>query len=830
MTEFTRKYLLWLLAPPFLVLVPLAFLFLAQVIHLTLSSGSMLLILLVVVCGASTLLVAQLVAPYATAVGEAQRSGGDLAKPMSSLLDRAVRSSLLAWTAGGVIFNILGTLLVLRTALGFSYFLVASMIVAFPATAWAYATTKRQMSNVASQADKTRYLGRQVSLGKKIAIVFIGSFILSAAVLIELISSKVSTTLERLAIASSAERFDRVFDSANILFRADAEALNTLREYVPREYSLHLIDKNGKVVSTKDPLTAAEAAAILQIQNGDSTSFISPHVSRFGRLKDGSILVLSIPWAPYANIPFQITFYTLIIALFTTAFFSVATFFLARDITTPMRELSDIATEMAQGNFDTATRVFSDDEVGQLAESFSETRTNLRRLLGRVGGSGATITDGVRVITGGTDSLLSHAREQAELTEGSTLAVENMRAGITGVLQAADTVTELTQDASARALELQASAEEVARSMDHLFQSVEKTSTSTTEMNASMNEMSRRTQVLAGIGEEVLSFVSQMDSTVGELRGVSLSTAEISRRVREDAEDGGAAVDRTVDGIRISQELTVSTAGVLDDLQRSVGKINQILTVIEDITNQTNLLALNAAIIAAQAGEHGLGFTVVADEIRQLAERTRGSTKEISDIIRAVQTGSRQAVAKMHEGVDRVKENVDLAQVASASLSKIVSSASQSYEMATKISRALDDQAMASRHLHDVTSRMSDHIAEINRATSEQARGTELLAHESELVRDIAAQVKNATAEQSQAGRGITEALEHISDDARVMREMLQKQLHETDRIADASRLMLDIAQENDAIAREFTATVQNLVQSGQEFESEVGRFRLNVQ
>jgi methyl-accepting chemotaxis protein len=387
-------------------------------------------------------------------------------------------------------------------------------------------------------------------------------------------------------------------------------------------------------------------------------------------------------------------------------------------------------------------------------------------------------------------------------------------------------VAGLTQDASARALELQASAEEVARSMDYLFQSVEKTSSSTTEMNASMNEMSNRTEVLAGIGEEVLSFVAEMDSTVSELLSTSQSTADLAQQVREDAEAGGHAVNRTVEGINAAHELTMSTARTIDELQRSVAQISQILNVIEEVANRTNLLSLNAAIIAAQAGEHGAGFTVVADEIRELAERTRGSTKEIGTIIKAVQSGSKQAVAKMHEGVAKVTDNVRLAQDAAQSLEKIVGSSTNSFEMATRISRSLGEQSQASRRLHQVTSRMSDHIAEINRATREQARGTELMAQESERVRDIAAQVKNATEEQSLAGRGITVALEKISDDARAMRDLLERQLEETDRIADASLVMLEIAQKNDEIAREFTSTVQNLVRSGHEFESEVTRFR----
>jgi methyl-accepting chemotaxis protein len=317
-----------------------------------------------------------------------------------------------------------------------------------------------------------------------------------------------------------------------------------------------------------------------------------------------------------------------------------------------------------------------------------------------------------------------------------------------------------------------------------------------------------------------------MDSTIGELRDAAQSTAAISRHVSEDAGAGGDAVAKMVEAINVSRDLTNSTASTIDELQGSVGQINQILTVIEEITTRTNLLALNAAIIAAQAGEQGLGFGVVADEIRELAERTRGSTKQIAAIIKAVQSGSRQAVAKINAGVERVEANVELAENASSSLQKIVNSAARSYDMATKISRALEEQAAASRHLHDVTSRMSDAIAEINRGTREQARGTELLAQEAERVREIAAQVKGATDEQSQAGRGITMALEKIADDARNMRDHLQRQMSETERIAQAARTMLDIAQENDAVAREFNATVQNLVLSGRDFESEVARFR----
>jgi methyl-accepting chemotaxis protein len=827
--SFTRRYLQWLLVPPIFISIPPALLFLSQVVQLTEGSAVGLALLLVVTyiggCVSFTLGVRR----YAEAVETALEGKGDPSSAMTACLDRTKSLSIWLWVVGGLGFAIIAAALFMRSWLGLAYFVVAALISAFVSVVWGYAMGKHRLTEAAAAAGlRVHYTGRELSLGKKIAIVFIGSLTISMAALILLVSSRVSTTLETLAVTSESERFRRVFESADILATVDESALETLRYYIPAEYSLHLIDPKGNVTKTKqgEALAPDEVEAIRRLRDGDSRAFIGPHVSKFQRLKNGSILVLAIPWTPYKSIPVEITKYTLIVALLTMAVFGAATIVLSRDVTRPLHELQELSREMAEGNFDVAPKVFADDEVGQLADSFGETRSNLRRLLGRVGGSGSTITDGVRVITGGTEMLLSRSQDQTDLTQSSSTALENVRGGIGSVLGAADTVTELTQDASARALELQASAEEVARSMDVLFQSVEKTSSSTTEMNASMNEMSNRTEVLAGIGDEVLSFVSQMDSTASELLSSSQSTAELAQQVREDAGAGGAAVNRTVEGINATHELTMSTARTIDELQRSVGQISQILNVIEEVANRTNLLSLNAAIIAAQAGEQGAGFTVVADEIRELAERTRGSTKEIGTIIKAVQSGSRQAVQKMHEGVARVTDNVKLAQDAAQSLAKIVDSATRSFEMATRITRALSEQSAASRRLHEVTSRMSDHISEINRATREQARGTQLMAQESERVRDIAAQVKNATEEQSLAGKGITLALEKIADDARAMRDLLERQLQETDRIADASRVMLDIAQKNDAIAREFNATVQNLVRSGQEFESEVTRFR----
>ncbi|HEX7192052.1 MAG TPA: HAMP domain-containing protein, partial [Thermoanaerobaculia bacterium] len=365
--SFTRRYVTSLIVPPAIVTLPLALLFITQVVQLSLGTAfGVIALLLVLAAGTGAALFAG-VTPYAQAVEESVARKHGVSDAVSECLQKTTTLALVIWLAGGLVFALLATLLVMRTPLGFAYFVVAALIIAFPSIAWSYGAGKHRLVEYATGSDDLRFTGREFTLGRKIAIVFMGSLLVAAAVLIELISSKVSTTLEQLAISSSSERFDRVFDSANLMAHVDAQALDTLREYVPPDYSLHRIDRDGKMTSTKDPLTPDEVRDILRIRKGDSLAFISPHVCRFAPLKDGSILVLSIPWTPYKGIPIQITFYTIVIVLFTMAAFAAAAFFLSRDVTRPLHDLQEIAEQMAVGNFNAAARVFSDDELGQLA-------------------------------------------------------------------------------------------------------------------------------------------------------------------------------------------------------------------------------------------------------------------------------------------------------------------------------------------------------------------------------------------------------------------------------------------------------------------------------
>ncbi|HEX9501347.1 MAG TPA: hypothetical protein VGA10_06815, partial [Thermoanaerobaculia bacterium] len=220
--SFTQRYLVRLIAPPAAVTIPLAFLFVAQVIGLTPGTAIDVALLLLWMYVVTALAYGYFLTPHTRRVEEAIAEERDASKELSDCLRITVRVAIVALGLSGIVFAALCTWLVMQTAAGFGYFFVAALIAAFPGVTWAYAAAKRFLAALG----RGHYIGPEWSIGRKIAIVFIGTFIVSSAALVELIASKVLIALEHLAVASASERFQRVYDTANLSAQIDPKILD----------------------------------------------------------------------------------------------------------------------------------------------------------------------------------------------------------------------------------------------------------------------------------------------------------------------------------------------------------------------------------------------------------------------------------------------------------------------------------------------------------------------------------------------------------------------------------------------------------------------------
>jgi twitching motility protein PilJ len=153
----------------------------------------------------------------------------------------------------------------------------------------------------------------------------------------------------------------------------------------------------------------------------------------------------------------------------------------------------------------------------------------------------------------------------------------------------------------------------------------------------------------------------------------ALQSAQVARRSLEAAQKGAAAVEDSIKGMNDIREQIQETSKRIKRLGESSQEIGEIVELISDITEQTNVLALNAAIQAASAGEAGRGFTVVAEEVQRLAERSAEATKQIAAIVKTIQTDTGDAVAAMENSTRDVVDGAKLSDAAGQALQEISS-------------------------------------------------------------------------------------------------------------------------------------------------------------
>lgn len=185
---------------------------------------------------------------------------------------------------------------------------------------------------------------------------------------------------------------------------------------------------------------------------------------------------------------------------------------------------------------------------------------------------------------------------------------------------------------------------------------------------------------------------------------------------------------------------------------------------INDVAEQTNLLALNASIIAAQAGEHGRGFSVVAGEIKELAERTRTSTEEIADIVGAVQAEVTQGMTAMQSCLKAVDGGVDLANASGNMLKKIVRGIQASRKMISTMASATVTQTENSSQLKAFTEEMSAILTDVYATITKQAQGTTRLTKGMQSLKHTALQIDQMAAIQLQEADTLVQEMAHVQN------------------------------------------------------------------
>ena len=246
---------------------------------------------------------------------------------------------------------------------------------------------------------------------------------------------------------------------------------------------------------------------------------------------------------------------------------------------------------------------------------------------------------------------------------------------------------------------------------------------SNSNVASSSEKILSQSMTVASASEEMADTSRQIAKSCSE---ASEYSAEVQRIVRE----GGEKVRLTVEKIREHTEQTNESAKMIDLLGCQAQKISGIVGTIQDIADQTNLLALNAAIEAARAGEHGRGFAVVADEVRTLAGKTSGSTREISSMIADIQKMVGNATSTMAINVKNMNEIAEHTVALEESLNSINTSVETVHGQLIQIASATEEQTATSLEI-------SSNMQSISDSTSSTAAETKTALGISEEIRQV---------------------------------------------------------------------------------------------
>lgn len=434
----------------------------------------------------------------------------------------------------------------------------------------------------------------------------------------------------------------------------------------------------------------------------------------------------------------------------------------------------------------------------------------------------------VRRLLGTTDQFLPHYRELTELShflserfkEGIDAAtharqdMQTMEGRQQEVILQVESLGEKTQDEAAWSRELSASLAEMSGAMEHSTAKFLETTATVDLMAASIHEIVTQAEAVARSVEGTAHDLDSIGETLARVQSGAVASAHSANMVKEDAENGLQVVRSSIAEMARIEEESQKATEAMARLSRQTKEVAKIIEVIKELVSDTELLAFNAAIIAAKAGEEGKGFSVVAEEIRDLADRTTTSAQDIQQIVKAIGGDTQEVTAAVGATARAIAKGRDLSQSAGEALSKIVESSNEAAAASDEIAELTEQQGRRARSLLNDAGRSLQSVKSITRIVQEQQIAIARTQEGVSEMKGAADQIARGMAEQVTANRQFDQGLAEREVQVQTIFEATRHQRSMAEQIlahfAKSEERLKKNALKSEAISRE-AAELENL-------------------
>ncbi|MBL0224294.1 MAG: methyl-accepting chemotaxis protein [Geobacteraceae bacterium] len=396
-------------------------------------------------------------------------------------------------------------------------------------------------------------------------------------------------------------------------------------------------------------------------------------------------------------------------------------------------------------------------------------------------------------------NMITGDNQEVAQVRDAVVAMEGMKNAFSTVIDEIDELSSRTEDRASISAEMSATTDAIAENINQYSTFVLETSSSIEEMARATSETADNIRGLSISTEQTASAIHQISASQSNVRENSERGAAASGSVRDQAQQGLSSMAATMLAMQEIVRSNDESFASISRLSRYSTRVGEFLSVIQEVVEQTNLLSLNASIIAAQAGERGKAFAVVAEEVRSLAHRTSASTREIEELVRNIQNETAAVQRSVTLGRDKVTEGVKISSLANEALATIDKSAEEASRMVAHIATETAEQSIGIQRITEESEKNLERVRQITMATEQQQEGMTLILKNLEHMRELAHRINSSAQEQAKGNRLYLQSVMDDNERTRALKEDASGQISAVVQAVDAVRKVDELIASNAA-------------------------------